>query len=141
MIVHRGLTLLEVLLASAILATLAVACVPLLHESLTALVEPPEPTFDLNELADVADQFLADPTRFGMADSRQLLEQGSVTITWPASKGDHEDETVIPHLPPINVRCLLADDSKVDHAWALFECDGQTIARWIAMPHKEPVAP
>ena len=140
--VARGLTLVEVLIATAILAMVSIACLPLLQQGLAHLAVPPPANFELDELSEAADRFLTDPTSFGITDVGELIKQGDAVFSWPHPKDAAQDVGAsIEPRPPILVRCLLPNDPKANHAWAIFECDGQSVARWIALPPKEHTGP
>ena len=151
---QRGLTLLEVLIASAILALLAAASVPLLHEALGDLAEP-VPQLELGDLSVLADRFMKAPSEFGFADITEVLARSQVSIAWPphprhefandagAPPGNAEadyEEPLLEHAGlEVTIRCIRPDDSGIDHAWIVFECDGQCVSRWVSLsnPRKE----
>ena len=140
---RRALTLLEVLIASAVLVLLAIALVPLLQKALTDLTEPSAPTIAFDELCDAADKCIADSGRFGIPDVDDLTKLGEATIAWPSYAENDPENGSTPKFearPSINIRYLAAADSKVNHVWLIFECEDQSVARWIAFP-KEPTQP
>jgi prepilin-type N-terminal cleavage/methylation domain-containing protein len=126
----RGLTLLETLIATAILATIAGACVPVVARAMALLRRPSEPRVGQADLSIVADAFMADPAAFGV-DHEEMPNLVSFQMAWPAGAA----------LPPptssVNVRVLRAADAEVDHAWVLFECEGTRSMRWLAVPERE----
>ncbi len=119
----RGLTLVEVLAATVLLAILAATCMPLFQRAMRAL-QTTKPPFELLELAQSADSVLADPSAFGVEAPAQLAE---LQLPWP----EHHDR------PLITVRRLSAFDSESDHAWLTFSCGGQTVYRWVPL-EREP---
>lgn len=64
---HRGMTLLEILLATAMLALLAATCAPLLRNASAAIDGPSFESHHV-ELQRVADEFIKDPGCFGIED-------------------------------------------------------------------------
>src|SRR5256885_842993 len=121
-IARRGLTLLEVLVASAILAMLAGAVVPLLSSSVRAMSHLDESSdrqrlrFDLGRLAD---GFMKDPAAFGCKDLPMAIGHGNLSLDWPKNFTDGGFAAVTAHALP-------ADKDKQDHAWLLFTCDDQS---------------
>ena len=120
----RGLTLIEVLASTALLAMMAAACVPLLRQSMRAAREPEHP-IELLELAQIASGFLADPSALKLGQ-----ERGSREMPWP----DH------PERPPIAFERLTSEDVGANHAWVTFTCAGLTVSRWVPVeqPGEEP---
>jgi len=116
---RRGLTLLEVLAATVLLAILAGACVPMLRSALPAL-RPPQRQFELLELARVADSVVAEPSVFGVD---AVSEAGEQRMGWPG----HTDR------PVITIRLLAADDSDPEHGWLVFSSGGWTVHRWMEL--------
>jgi prepilin-type N-terminal cleavage/methylation domain-containing protein len=116
---RRGLTLLEVLAATVLLAILAGACVPVLQRALSAL-RPSQRQFELLELARVADSVVAEPSAFGVDAVSEASEQ---RMGWP----DHTDR------PVITVRLLAADDPDAEHGWLAFSSGGWTVHRWMEL--------
>ena len=111
----RGLTLVEVLAATVLLAILAATCMPLLQRAMRAL-QTTKPPFELLELAQFADSLLADPSAFGVEAPSQLAE---LQALWP----EHPDRSLI------TVRQLSASDPESDHAWLAFSCGGRAVCR------------
>jgi len=123
----RGLTLVEVLISTALLAVLASACLPLiaratrlLHESsISNHNELPE--FDLDELSELADEVITDPTAFGLDE---MPTAGEFTVMWK----DKPEQSP----PPVQIRILeaIGDGAAADHHWLEFRCQGLTVHRW-----------
>ena len=114
---RRGLTLVEVLAATVLLAVMAAVCTPLLRQSMRALDQAPVP-FAPHELAAVADTVAADPGRYGAEGVEEITDQ---EIPWP-------DE---PERPPITLRLIVPEGPETDHAWLALTCGGVTVHRWI----------
>ena len=119
---RRGLTLIEVLAATALLAMMAAACVPLLRQSMRAAREPEIP-IEPYELAEIADGFLADISELGQ-------EPGYGEMPWPDN----------PERPPIAFEQLTSEDVGANHFWVTFTCAGLTVSRWVPVeePGEEP---
>ncbi len=116
---RRGLTLVEVLCASVLLAVLASACVPMLTSSLRRLHEPVR-SFQIEELAEVADLAMSEPNLFGVDRIDDLSGQ---EIAWPNEASDR---------PAIRVELLeLAAAEQPNHAWLVFSCAEQAVYRWM----------
>lgn len=115
---ERGLTLVEVLCASVLLAVLASACVPMLTSSLRRLHQPPS-TFQIEELAEAADLAMNEPEMFGADRIDDLTGQ---EIAWP----DATDRA------PIRVELIeSASAEQPEHGWLVFSCAEQAVYRWI----------
>ena len=66
---RRGLTLLEVLIATAILAVLASVAAPMIARAVTTLSRTPTPgELEVADLASIADAFTDTPKLFGYKD-------------------------------------------------------------------------
>jgi len=129
---RRGLTLLEVLIATALLAVLSVACVPAIARAMVVLHEGervPKGSLQMAELQVVADAVLEDPKRsggFGLG-ATPLHGLATAEIAWPSdmSSGEHA---------AITVRAIRSREPNADHIWLLFECEGVTVSRWVELP-------
>jgi prepilin-type N-terminal cleavage/methylation domain-containing protein len=133
---RRALTLLEVLLATALLAMLAAACVPAIARAMTMLRDDSrreQREFHLADLETVADAFLEKTSRFGVLDV-QPYEIDVVEFEWPADSG-------IASTSPIVARARRSADAEVTHLWLLFECEGLTVSRWVAIPVERDTTP
>ncbi len=115
---RRGLTLVEVLCASVLLAVLASACVPMLTGSLRKLHEPAS-TFQIEELGEAADLAMNAPEMFGADRIDDLAGQ---EIAWP----DATDRA------PIRIELIeSANAEQPNHAWLVFSCAEQAVYRWM----------
>jgi prepilin-type N-terminal cleavage/methylation domain-containing protein len=129
---HRGLTLLEVLIATALLAILAVASVPVIARAMTLLNADSIPgTIQVADLAAVADAFIAKPADFGLGE-QPLHEIDVAQIDWP-------EDSSIESGPAITIRALrCADGPECDHLWLVFECERLAVCRWVFVPPAKP---
>ncbi len=118
---RRGLTLVEVLTATVLMAILVAACVPILRQATVALDAPRRPVA-IRPLASLADQFVAEPSAFG-PDS--AMTERSFEIQWP---------DVVAERPSVLVQHLEHDDQAVGHGWLVFTCDGASVVRWLPPP-------
>lgn len=123
MTTHRGLTLVEILAATVLMAIVAGVCVPLLRQATRALDDRAAP-FEMTELGQVADAVLADATAFGV-DSASL--DAGTSIEWP----EH------PQLPPITAYGLSCDDPAIAHRWLVFSSGGWVVYRWMEIEAQE----
>jgi len=136
---HRGgLTLVEVLISTALLAVLASACLPLiaratrlLHES-SNLKHNESPEFDLGELRELADAVITGPKGFGFDE---LPVSGEFTVVWKDQPGRSPIQVL--------VRDAVGEGTAVDHQWLEFRCQGLTVHRWrhIEVPDEEGSVP
>ncbi len=127
---RRALTLVEVVAATVLLAMLAAACMGLLQRAMRGLDEPspPDAPFELFELSQLADSFLADASAFGVESPS---EHDELQLPWP----EH------PQRPPVTVHHLTAQDADADHLWLAFSSGKTFIFRWIPVDHdtEDPV--
>ncbi|MFG0282920.1 MAG: hypothetical protein ACF8R7_00720 [Phycisphaerales bacterium JB039] len=126
---RRSFTLLEAIIAAALLATLAASAVSGLS-TITAGAERAEQRVDVGALSMAVDTLLDNP----MAYKVPLLDDGAAwdgrTVVWPDAPGRR-----------ITVRRLVRDwsvrpDQQRRCAWLIFESDGAAVARWL--PLREP---
>lgn len=138
MTTRRGLTLLEVLIATAILTLLTVTCLPLLRESLAVFQWPTDEQQLAHErlqsdLSTVADAFVTDPASFGIKDVRAFVDQQDRTIGWPEKIAGSTE------YPSILIHPLRSGQAEIEHAWLEFACGEAQAIRFIALP-KPPSA-
>ena len=126
---HRGLTLLEVLLATVLMTMIAATCVPIIQRS-AAILREVESTdgMDVARLAQRVDLWLAEHES-ELAETRADQTIDEVI----ASNGEV--------LPAIAVHRLTTDDPEADHGWLVFTCGDASILRWIAITREETPAP
>ena len=115
---RTGLTLVEVLIATVLMAIVVGSCVPILRQASRTLGAT-RPPLAIHQLASLADQFIEEPSAFGL-DSE--MTERSFEIQWPG---------VVEEQPPVLVRHLEHDDPVVGHGWLIFTCDGASVARWL----------
>ncbi|MEW6747693.1 MAG: type II secretion system protein [Planctomycetota bacterium] len=110
----RGLTLLEVLLAAAILSVATVALLPFLKESL-ALTRS-EPKQDLSALWTFADAFLQDSRAFGFEEPPEQADLAPL-------KSSGLEAVRVMRLDPVSAE-------KPHHQWILFQAGEFLVVRW-----------
>ena len=115
---RRGLTLIEVLTATILMAILVGTCVPILRQASRAL-DMPLRAFEIRELAALADELVADPTTFGLGDT---LPEHPFKVAWPAT---------VPDRPPVLVQRLRSEEAEDGHEWLIFSCAHVTVVRWL----------
>jgi prepilin-type N-terminal cleavage/methylation domain-containing protein len=136
----RGLTLLEVLIAAALLAVMAAACVPAMAQAMRALhvAETPTLAVDPVDLASFADLVLEWPELFGFKQPEELLNADGQALPWPPPpEPPPRPEAFRDPLnaaPPVTIRVLRSSGEESDHVWLSFECDGLIVHRWMAIP-------
>ncbi len=121
---RRGMTLLEVLAATVLLAVLAGACVPILRHAARALNTAPA-SFDLRELAVLADAFVEGPSEFGVARDSIPSE---FELNWPES----------PERDPVTVRIVTPDAPNAEDLWLTFATHEWFVLRWMKRPEGTP---
>ncbi|MEQ8845667.1 MAG: prepilin-type N-terminal cleavage/methylation domain-containing protein [Phycisphaerales bacterium] len=114
---RRGLTLLEVVLATALLA-LAATGVASAVSSITRPVEGPRA--DVRELAAIIDEVLRDPARYEL-DATAIVASGRGALVL-------DDATIQITLKTLSGR----------GAWLEFAQGDQRIARWVRVPEARP---
>lgn len=125
MIATRGMTLLEVLAATVLLALIVGMCLPVLTG--TAARSVPESCSTVETLARVAEQLLDDPAAFG-------FEQGIDVLT------GREPVQILVQVPTgrMNVRVTVVEHVSVSggphHAWLVVGEPGVSVSRWISGP-------
>ena len=112
---RRGLTLLEVLFAAAMLAMLAATCAPLLRSAQLASEEPDEDHVHA-ELQQLVEEFLEEPTRFGIDDPLGLE---SFTLEWPSPAARQQ----------INVQRIDSISHEPIAQWLVFTCGESFVLR------------
>src|SRR5437870_12209006 len=94
---HRGLTLLEVLVATVIMAMMASALVPMFSSALRILQPKTwEGEVDQNQrirfdLSRLADAFVINPAAFGRRDLVSQVKQGDFEVAWPKNPDQSMD--------------------------------------------------
>lgn len=127
---HRGLTLIEVLAATALLTILAVTCVPLLRAALGSFHH--QSTSTEIDLALIADHLLQDPALFGFKDEDQLVAMDSPTDVAVPDKVAEMIELAEPI--SVTVTCLRATDPEIEHGWLVIRYGDQVVPRWLKIP-------
>ncbi len=125
---RRGLTLLEVLASTLLLALLAATVVPVLRQAMSAAHQAP-PSFDLLELTQFAEAYVAEALQQDERENKAEAppHEPSAQVPWPDK----------PQRPPVTVRRLSAASPEADHQWVVLSCDGWVVARWVPIEHVE----
>lgn len=119
---RRGLTLLEVIAATTLLTVVVAACLPMLAEA-RRWAESQQKTETLNELMRVADDFLADPAKYGINPD---------DLSKPGFVAEISTDSVADHLGIVSIQLLTA--AYADHAWLRFDAVGRSVFRYSALP-------
>src|SRR5262249_48002392 len=130
---HRrhGLSFLEVLLACAMFASLAVAVAPTVMSirqarSTRGFDRAQEGiSFDL---ASMTSDLIEHPAAYGVKDVDTLLHGRVVAISWPTSAAEKSQR------PDITVRMLPSEQNGTDHAWLDCECAGMHCLGFLSIP-------
>lgn len=122
---RRALTLVEVLVATALLAVLVATLLPFAVRASRSLSPRPAPV-DMDALSGFADAVMSNPGAFQIADLN-VVEQ--TTIAWP---GSTTREVTIRRVSPAE----LSDDEPyvLPHRWLAFTCEDVTVLRWVPAP-------
>lgn len=119
----RGMTLLEALAATVLMALIVGTCLPVF----TAISRPDahEARVSIDELAQAADRIMADPGAFGLEqDLTTMIGREAVEVTIATPSG------------PLSMRVSALGPTTTsghpDHAWVVCESQGIGVSRWIA---------
>jgi prepilin-type N-terminal cleavage/methylation domain-containing protein len=127
---RRGLTLIEVLTATVLLAAMSAVCIGLVREA--RLISEAEAlqadSQQLVYLHRLAEQVAVDPSAFG-------IDVESLTGTEITGEFDIDDLRGDLH-GPISYRVLYPDEPEVDHAWLVLAVAGAQVV----MPVERPIA-
>ena len=128
---RRGLSLLEVMLAAALLALITATCLPAVVRAAAALdTGDAEPTVSRAELARLADALIEAPAAFGL---ETLPTSDVFEVAWPEAPGR----------PLVSARRHRAASTIDDgRAWLVLTCGDATVCRWLPPPEtsdEEPV--
>jgi len=122
---RRGLTLLETLLACALLAFIAAVCAPIMASASASLqARPPQ---DSARLQHIADAFCSGIRIADLGDEFEITAAEQSTLCPPT---DAEAEA---RQSAIHARKLINPGDAIDHAWIQFTCDGQIVMRWMPL--------
>lgn len=148
-ITRRGLTLLEVLAASAMLAIITAACLPLLAEARRYADTVREPD-RFADLVLIADAVMADPEVFGL-DAEVMTKDGfeaeiSTLDLHDRVKLTSHDEASIAPLNSVSIRLLTGEpasniesdgEQTFNHGWLVFRLGRASTLRYIELPEPQ----
>lgn len=130
---RRGLTLLEIIVAAALLAGVVAALVPWLRTPATPPAPPPR---ELLELA--AEAILADPPAAGLPEDILAWPSRPTEISWPpeslgdaAALGLLDEQTA---LPPLRLHVEPRPEHPLRHAWLVLQADALVTVRPLRLP-------
>lgn len=123
----RAFTLIEALAATALLAVVAVACMPVL-QSAARIAKDPAAAVDPGALAALADRIAAEPEQFGLAEPAK-----QVSVLWPEDLGSGTEPA----------SAVLYIDAEAGDRWVVAACSTRTALRWLPPPKdwKQPRRP
>ena len=124
---QRGLTLVEVLAATVLLAAMASVVMPLMQRAMRELEEM-QPEIDLRDLADIADTLSVNPDVFGGLTDASAQRQ---ELPWPGNSTR----------PPIMIKRIDPGYEDPDHNWLSVSCGGWEVYRWIPLDPNDEGAP
>lgn len=131
--VPRGFSLIEAVVATALLAMVCVACMPLLRSAADATSFASGPRPDRGILARLADRVASAPETFGIDESTT----GEIAVLWPedlrADPAGHQldlpDATVTVIHPAPGEGIGETGDAPLAR-WLVLRADGETLTRW-----------
>lgn len=128
---RRGLTLLEVLAAAALLAVIASACLPMLAEGTRWKATQRDPAW-FDELATLADRVVAHPESYGLS-IESLSTPGFTTVLQDSAAPSNESEDVVVRVlePGVPKR----EHPAPDHTWIEFIAGEYRLLRFIDTRH------
>jgi len=105
-----------VLLATAMMAIVAAACLPLIREASAAAHDASAAVGDLEPLASLADTYVL------TFDGNDVAAPSAVP--WPDD----------PARQPASIQRIDSSEPEADHAWLLFTDGDQQVLRWVPLP-------
>jgi len=133
----RGLTLLETVIAAALLAVLGATGASLLVDA-RQRIDRPAPKVSVHDLSMLAAALVNDPSGVGLGAS--IADVGErTTLQWP-------DAFEAPGAPAVTLRFVASkgfaatgedQERAARRAWLVLECAGVTTARWVELPDEE----
>ena len=115
----RGLTLIEVLAATVLLAMIVGAVLPALRRA-GDVASAAEPAVAFAQFRNAVDQLMSDPTIAVAADTNGAAPR---SMPWPGGAPDR---------PSIDIQYLgAASGDETTRGWITFTCERWTIVRWI----------
>lgn len=129
---RRGLTLLETLLAAALLAALAAAAAPSIARAMETLRSLSPASFD-DELIRVADAFCERLPPQGRAPGSRIINvKEQLRLLKIETNATGSVRSVI------TIKPMQTSPAEGEHAWIVFERDGQRAYRWIRLLKSTP---
>lgn len=130
---RRGITLIETLAATVLLALLAATCVPMLRHLTTIAERRDAPAdVDLAALSALADLLLDDPGRFGIDEDGSWSDR---SIPWP--DGLRETFALPLECADAELTVQSAVEPEIDREWLLITCHELVVARCRYLPKRE----
>jgi prepilin-type N-terminal cleavage/methylation domain-containing protein len=127
---RRGLTLVEVLAATVLLAAMSAVCIALVREArLAGEAEVSQAdAHSLVYLHGLAEQVAVDQSVFGIEVESLTGTEVTGELDFDALRGDFRG--------PVNYRLLYPDEPEADHAWVVLTVDGAQVV----VPVERPIA-
>lgn len=117
----QGMTLIEVLAATVLLAMIVAVCLPMLIGK--ARSDATQTDITLEELALIADRALSDPAAYGLGPAN-----GTVLINGPRL------QVISPSTPADIHLCVLHPTSpETGHVWVVFLSGATSVSRWLSI--------
>lgn len=133
---RSGLTLVEVLAATVLLAVLAVACLPVMR-AIASRPMIPSSAVQPEALGEFADAVLSMPELFGVSYEALSSHERLDGLSWSVDDAQGSTPGRWPKPPAPSLRVEIDKrfplDASLARAWLVFECHGTSIARCIAV--------
>jgi type II secretory pathway component PulJ len=135
----HGFSLIEAVIATALLALICVACMPLLRAAADATSFAGGPRADRVLLARLADRVALAPSEFGIDEG----VTGEIAVLWPEElRADAEGRPI--EVPEVLLTVIgpspgegVGPDGEAPLArWLVLRADGETLTRWCTVPRR-----
>lgn len=132
----RSFTLLETVVATALLAMLAASALSAL-QSISRAADRAAGLIDIGAFSRIVDDLLADPGAHGLPE----LADGAAWHNRRAQHPEHGADILIRRTAPESLPVMTAASGTRRHAWLIFETEGAAVARWLPLPAPKEPAP
>lgn len=128
----RSFTLLETVVAAALLAMLAASAISALR-SITLAADRAGETIDVGAFSLIVDDLLADPAGYGLPQLADGAAWDGLVVRHP----EHAAEITIRRTAPQYLSATMPGAPPRRHAWLIFESRGAAVVRWLPLPEEE----
>lgn len=128
----RSFTLLETVVAAALLAMLAASAISAIR-SITLAADRAGETVDVGALSLIVDDLLADPPEHGLPQLADGAAWHGLVVRHP----EHPAQITIRRTAPQHMAATMPGAPPRRHAWLIFESGGAAVVRWLPLPDEE----